>query len=267
MGDLQAGYGLDSNGYIVSDVGLDKIDNVYLPVIQESVASLATVFPQQLHGVYVYGSVARGEAVAVKSDLDLLVIFNNTLTSQEAEALQSLSENLSHRYRDLVRDVGIAFIDLDYVVDSQNYDEQAFLKELCVCVHGEDLRPRFGPYKLTSEIAIRFNGDMGAALPRTTSRLREASSDNDFKTIAERFARKLIRTNYSMVMLRSQIWTTRLHEQADVFLHHFPQKEAVIRTLQQWLNDFPSDRAPILDLFQSEGEWIIANFEREARVP
>ncbi|NRF95553.1 hypothetical protein HQN89_32455 [Paenibacillus frigoriresistens] len=157
-----------------------------------------------------------------------------------------------------------AYVDFDYVVDSQNYYEQAFLKELCVCVYGEDLRERFGPYKLTSEIAISFNGDICKALSRTISRL-EAASDKDFKTIAEQFARKLIRTYYSMVMVRSQIWSTRLHEQSDVFIQHFPHKEPVIRTLQQWLKELPTDRELILDLFQGEGKWIIANFDREAR--
>ena len=62
---LRAGYGLDPNGFIVSDVSKDKIDKVYVPCIRESVESLRNLFHQQLHSVYVYGSVARGEAVVL----------------------------------------------------------------------------------------------------------------------------------------------------------------------------------------------------------
>lgn len=266
MGNLQAGYGLDRHGFIVSDVGADKLGNAYLPCIRESVGSLTAAFATKLHSVYVYGSVARGEAIAGKSDLDLLAIFNHSLISTELEELRNLTEQLSQRYRALVREVGIAYVDFGYVTDPRNYDEQAFLKELCVCVHGEDLRARFGPYKLTSEIAISFNGDMSEALPRTLSRLAAAPSDHDFRKTAEHFARKLIRTYYSMVMVRSQIWTTRLHEQSEVFIHHFPHKESVIRTLQQWLTELPGDRELIEDLFQSEGNWIIVNFDREASI-
>ncbi|WP_078392666.1 nucleotidyltransferase domain-containing protein [Shouchella patagoniensis] len=265
MTHLRAGYGLDADGFIISDVGLDKIDQAYLLCIQDSAEKLATLFPHQLHSVYVYGSVARGEAVVIKSDLDLLVLFNETLTTEELTELKTLTSALSQDYQSLVRDVGIAVAYYDYVVDPENYDEQAFIKELCVCIHGEDIRTRFGPYKLTSEIAIRFNGDIREVLARTIIQLKSASTEEHHIRV-QGFARKLIRTYYSMVMARSQIWTTRLNEQADVFLHYYPLKKSVIRTLLTWIEEPPTDREQILALFQSEGEWASLNFEQEARV-
>ncbi len=265
MGKLQAGYGLDRNGFIVSDVGLDKIDTVYLPCIRESVENLIELFPNQLHSVYVYGSVARGDAVIRKSDLDLLAMFNSKLNPDELEKIKNLSGKLSQKYRSLVRDVGIAIGDYGYAVDPENYYEQAFIKELCVFVHGKDIRKRFGPYKLTAEIAISFNGDIREVLARTISRL-EAAPDEEFKTIAQNFARKLIRTYYSMVMERSQIWSTRLHEQSEVFIHYFQYKEPIIRTLEKWLEEPTTNRGAVLELFKREGKWASDNFEREARV-
>ena len=265
MGSLQAGYGLDRNGFIVSDVGLDKIDNAFLPCIRESVENLIKLFPHQLHSVYVYGSVARGEAVVLKSDLDLLAMFNGKLSPDESAELKNLTRKLSQNYGSLVRDVGIAVAHYDYVVDPANYYEQAFLKELCVCVHGKDLREQFGPYKLTSEIALSFNGDIHEVLARIISRL-EAASKEEFKTISQNFARKLIRTFYSMVMVRSQIWSTRLHEQSEVIIHYFHDKEPIIRTLQKWIEVPPTSREAVLELFKREGKWASDNFEREARV-
>lgn len=266
MASLQAGYGLDRDGYIVSDVGLDKIDIAYFPCIHESVEKLTQVFPHRLHSIYVYGSVARGEAVAVKSDLDLLALFLGTLTREESAKLHTLTEALSQKYRSLVRDVGIAVANYDDAVDPANYYEQAFLKEMCACVHGEDLRERFGPYQLTSEIAISFNGNIREVLARTISRL-EVASDEEFKRLSQTFARKLIRTYYSMVMVRSQIWSTRLHEQSEVVIHHFPEKAPSIRTLQKWIEEPPTNRESVLGFFQSEGNWVSANFEREADIP
>lgn len=266
MGNLNAGYGLDSNGFIVSDVSKDKIDDVYVSSIRESVESLKNLFHQQLHSIYVYGSVARGEAIAKKSDLDLIAMFDTKLSSVKLPELKKLSGELSQKYRSLVRDVGIAVAYYDYTIAPSNYYENAFLKEFCVCVYGEDLGERFGPYKLTSEIAIRFNGDIEEALNRTLKRLETASKE-DFKTYTQGFARKLIRTYYSMVMLRSQIWTTRLHEQSEVFIYHFQEKESVIRTLLNWIDEPPTDREAVYVLFKSEGEWASANFSNEAKIP
>lgn len=264
---LIAGYGLDSNGFIVSDVSKDNIDDVYVPSIRESVESLKKLFHQKLHSVYVYGSVARGEAIANKSDLDLIAMFDTKLSSVKLSELKILAGELSQKYRFLVRDVGIAVAYYDYTVDPSNYYESAFLKELCVCVYGEDLGERFGPYKLTSEIAIRFNGDINEALNRTLKRLETASNEEEFKTFTQGFARKLIRTYYSMVMVRSQIWTTRLHEQSEVFIRHFQEKESVIHTLLNWIDEPPTDREAVYVLFKSEGEWASANFSNEAKIP
>lgn len=263
MAILRAGYGLDAAGYIVSDVSEDKIDPVYLPCIRESVERLKSAFHQQLHSVYVYGSVARGDAVAVKSDLDLLVMFHGSLSPAESAELKRLAGELSQKYRALVRDVGIAVAYYDYTMDPSNYYENAFLKELSVCVYGEDLRERFGPYKLSPEISIRFNGDIGVVLARTLKRL-EAASDEDFKTITQGFVRKLIRTYYSMVMVRSRVWTTRLHEQSEIAIRHFPGKASVIHTLLGWMGEVPGDRETVYALFKQEGEWACANFVQEA---
>ena len=265
MEKLQAGYGLDENGYIVSDVALDKIDSLYFPCIQETVKELVRLFPDLLHSVYVYGSVARGEAIEGKSDLDLLVMFNDTLGAEELAELKTVTNDLSRTYHSLVRDVGIAVADVEYVIDPANYYEQAFIKELCVCVHGEDIRERFGPYKLTPEIAISFNGDIREVLERTIIRL-EAATIDEFKILTQNFARKLIRTYYSMVMVRSQIWSTRLHEQSRVFIYYFPYKEPIIYTLQKWIEEPSTNRKIVLDLFRSEGDWVAKNFEHEAHI-
>src|SRR5690625_618332 len=154
----------------------------------------------------------------------------------------------------------------DYTVDPTNYYENAFLKELCVCVYGEDIGERFGPYKLTSEIEIRFNGDIYDVLNRMLKRLEVASTE-DLKTFTQNFARKLIRTYYSMVMVRSQIWTTRLHEQAEVFMHYFPEKESTIRTLLNWIDEPPTDHENVYEFFRREGEWASVNFLKEAKIP
>ena len=91
-------------------------------------------------------------------------------------------------------------------------------------------------------------------------------SGEDYKTITTSFARKLIRTYYSMVMVRSKIWTTRLHEQAEVFLQHFPEKDSIIHTLLNWIDEPPTDHKTVNELLKMEGEWVSANFMNEAKV-
>lgn len=260
---LKAGAGLDENGFIISDVHQDKIAEVYLPVIKESISQLKAAFGKKLYSVYVYGSVARGDAVIRQSDLDLIALFKGSITQTEKEQIKEIATMLSNSYQTLVRDVGIALADYEYTLNPENLVESAFLKELCVCVYGNDLVKEYGPYALTAELASRFNGDIKDVLIRTINRL-DGASNQEFQMISKSFARKLIRTYYSMVMLRSQIWTTRLYEQADVFTSSFPEKKPVVQTLLTLIEGQATNREDILLLLKQEGEWARDHFLHEA---
>ncbi|WP_010094306.1 nucleotidyltransferase domain-containing protein [Ornithinibacillus scapharcae] len=265
METLRAGYGLDGNGYIISDAYKEKISDIFQPCIQDSIERLKSLFGAQLHSVYVYGSVARGEAIVRKSDLDLIAMFKGNLDADSIATVKKLGNDLSEKYTTLIREVGIAIAFYDYTLDPANYYENAFISELSVCLYGEDLGERFGPYKLTKEIPIRFNGDINKSLSRVLTNFDKAT-ESDFKLLTQNFARKLIRTFYSMVMVRSQIWTTRLKEQADVFIHYFPKKQPVLLDLLHWIDEPPTDRQMVIQLFQREGEWASKNFIQEASI-
>ncbi|MFS0591538.1 nucleotidyltransferase domain-containing protein [Cytobacillus horneckiae] len=101
----------------------DKIDDVYKNCIRESVESLKSLFHEQLHSVYVYGSVARGDEIVKKSDLDLIALLDGKLSSIKLDKLKKLAEELSQKYHSLFRDVGIAVAYYDYTVDPSNYYE------------------------------------------------------------------------------------------------------------------------------------------------
>lgn len=261
---LQKGYGLDENGFIVRDVELEKITPVYQKCVKDTVESLHTTLSDLIHSVYVYGSVARGDAEKGNSDLDILAILKRDLHNNEHQRLKRLGECLSQKYYSLVRDVGIAKTTLEYCLNPKNYYEQAFLRELCVCVDGEDLRGRFGPYKLTPDIAISFNGDIADVSERYLKKLQSASGE-EFHTNLQSLSRKLIRAHYSMVMARSQIWSTKLGEQAAIFLQHFPEKKEVVTTLQEWLEKTPADRTKAIAIMEKESEWAINHFTKEAK--
>ncbi|WHZ59089.1 nucleotidyltransferase domain-containing protein [Metabacillus hrfriensis] len=68
-----------------------------------------------------YGSVARGDAIPRKSDLDLLALFDCMLSPDQSTELKNIARELSQKYSSLVRDVGIAVAYYDYAIDPANY--------------------------------------------------------------------------------------------------------------------------------------------------
>lgn len=261
-------FGLDSNGFIISEVSQDKILPQYRRVIAKSVAVLVALLPDVVHSVYVYGSVARGNAVQKKSDLDLLIVFKRALIEPERSALIGLQENLSRQYKELLREIGIANSTCTYdeLIDPANeYGWGAYLKILCVCVYGDDLKKRFNEFKVSPEIAIGFNGDIGNALQSAIQQTIEAKTDEEASKTAARIARKLVRTCYMMVMTRAQVWTTILSEQAKLFLYYFPEKREFMRTLQDWIDNPLVNRGNIFVVLDGDCRWVVDNFDVEAR--
>jgi hypothetical protein len=69
--------GVDADGYLVTGASLDRVPPGYQPVIADCVAAL-TAYPE-LDGLYLYGSVATGQARPPDSDLDLLALWTSTV--------------------------------------------------------------------------------------------------------------------------------------------------------------------------------------------
>ncbi len=82
--------GLDENGFIISEVSYENILPEYKELIGASIAALKSALPNLIHSIYVYGSVARGDAVREKSDMDLLVISSQKLTETERSTLNKM---------------------------------------------------------------------------------------------------------------------------------------------------------------------------------
>ena len=82
---------VDSNGYITLPK-YKEIQPEYSGVVEEVITKLTSNFPDLVHSLYVYGSVATGRARLEKSDLDLTVIFNsepNQITTDKLLVIHS----------------------------------------------------------------------------------------------------------------------------------------------------------------------------------
>ena len=65
---------LDSEGYIRPEADLANLQPECQGVPTAAADMLAGEFRSQLHSAYLYGSVARGNAVPGRSDIDLLAV-------------------------------------------------------------------------------------------------------------------------------------------------------------------------------------------------
>lgn len=102
-------------------------------------------FERAVHSVYLYGSVARGEAITGRSDLDLTLVLRDPPSPELAAQLETARLALQARHPEVSKidfDIG----HLDQARDPANRDSWGYwLKHRCRCLWGEDLASDLPP--------------------------------------------------------------------------------------------------------------------------
>lgn len=105
-------------------------------------------FERAVHSVYLYGSVARGEAITGRSDLDLTLVLRDPPSPELAAQLETARLALQARHPEVSKidfDIG----HLDQARDPANRDSWGYwLKHRCRCLWGR--RPGQRPAALAS---------------------------------------------------------------------------------------------------------------------
>ena len=171
--------GVDADGFIVSGADVELIPEAYRPVL-ESVVSTLVAAVDGLISVYLYGSVATGEACPPRSDIDVLVV---TVDSSSSEAVADAAKDLSWGYRHLAREVGIAHATLPGLFgdDIDALGGRCFIKHYCVPLHGDDIRDQLPSYRPSATMAWAFNHNVADAIDEARQRLDTAKCSGDVK--------------------------------------------------------------------------------------
>ncbi|WP_122257378.1 nucleotidyltransferase domain-containing protein, partial [Pseudomonas salomonii] len=167
--------GVDAQGCVLT------LDNVafqpeFEPLLADVIASLSQ---SGLDGIYVYGSVARGEASPGESDLDLSLILLEPPDASVLAHLQALRQSLEQRHPEVTK------IDFDIghraeVLAPENANKWGFwLKHHCRCVWGEDLSLRFERFQPSREIALVLNGDFESVLSGYLNLIHQANTSTE----------------------------------------------------------------------------------------
>ncbi|MGF1858441.1 nucleotidyltransferase domain-containing protein [Photobacterium profundum] len=117
QGDMDLDNGLDEHGYVLNRCSPQNIQREFQPLIVETINLLVSTFSNQIHSIYLYGSIARGEAVLYKSDLDISVIFHSPLVYAQQLQLEQLASIICRDFP-IISKVDFDLGHVDEVMDS-----------------------------------------------------------------------------------------------------------------------------------------------------
>jgi predicted nucleotidyltransferase len=255
--------GLDPEGYLEVSCALEKIPPIFQPLLDESIALLQSTFATSLHSIYLYGSVATGHAQPAKSDLDLLVLFADAISPLHQAEIEQVAATLTASHLHLVREVGIGAASLHEALAKESLPGLGcFLKHLCLCVSGEDIRPLLPKFRPSIEVARGFNGDYAAVTQTMLTDLAQTDQTSVAQSVMRRLCRKTVRTGFSLVMPRLGRWTTDLETSVNYFCRYYPEKRTQMALILSWIQHPPKDSASFLQTMKPLSDWLAAEIGR-----
>lgn len=250
------GEGIDRDGYVRTGAARDRVPAAYEPLIAEATGRLTAAYGDALHGLYVYGSVATGQARPPASDLDLLAVWRGEVPDDAA----TLAAQLSLEHRHLVREVGLASMalaELDAPGDV-GVGTRAFLRHYCVPLHGADLRGELAPCRVDDALVRGFNGDLSAPFDRWTARLDAATSTAEVAEVARLAARRLLLAAATTLSVRHGGWSTDRGTAVELIRAHEPRWAHAAGTALRWCTGTEvTGRAKVQAWLAGFGRWVV----------
>jgi len=208
---------LDKKGNIINNLSLDNIQIAYSPVISDTLAFYKNTFGDNIHSIYLRGSVAKGKAVLHISDLDTFAISHQKVTEEELKNRLPFWEEMDAKY-DFLKGVEIFIQSYDELMSSDRL--QFLLSTQCICIQGKDLReevPKFGIGKW----AYAHSNNIQEGLDSIKSWLEEENTEEDFKEICTWIMKRTVRIGFEIVMEKEQCFTRDLYPCYEMFAKHY----------------------------------------------
>ncbi|OEJ32602.1 nucleotidyltransferase domain-containing protein [Streptomyces subrutilus] len=248
--------GLDAYGYFEREGSLGQVPGEFRGVVAAARERIGEAYGRRLHSAYLYGSVPRGTARPGRSDLDLLLVLHRAPADEDRDAADVLALGLDEDFAE-IDGAGILLQDKATVLsEAERFDLGWFLACLCTPLLGADLAEHLPRYRPDSLLARETNGDLADVLPTWRTRAREASAPDEYRKLSRIFARRLVRTGFTLVMPRWGGWTSDLAESAEVFGTYYPQRAAQMRAAAAVALDPVADPAVLRTYIEDLGPWL-----------
>lgn len=195
----------------------------YKTVLDEIKNEILSHFKNNVHSIYIRGSVAKGIAIPFVSDMDFVVLLKNKAVNIDDFEIIT-DEKIRTKYH-FVNGIEFFFITQDDVSDSKI---QFLLKTQCGCIFGNNIIEKIRNFNIGKD-AYSHSGDFNKDVQNITEELKTEENEDEIKSICSWIMKRIIRTSFETVMIKDNSYTRDLYLNYEVFCKYHPNKEMEMR--------------------------------------
>jgi len=261
---------IDERGFLISDATLEHLNPPFKAVVDDVVEAYLKHIKQDLHSIYITGSVPRGLAIAGQSDLNAIAVLEYyTDPELVMQDWISAAETDIRTKHDCVSDVQMELYPHGWLLhDESEFSISAFiLKTHAVCVWGIDMLPDLTSYRfLNRETRVAIaNDDIINLEPDIDEAIDTIEADDSSANVrywCKQICKNMIHAAFGLVMVDEVVHTRDIDVSVSYFLKHYPDQEREIRQAVDFIVSPTDSASEILDFLDTFGAWLIDECDR-----
>jgi hypothetical protein len=249
----------DAEGFI-PNIGIFPIQqDFYREVLAEALEAIRVDLPGVFHSIYVRGSVAKGSAILEISDIDTVLIVHSSLTSQSSQKLDKIRADLVQKYSPRLPKIEFWVQSKAKFADTPRL--QFVLKTQCVCIFGENLLPTFPAFKIGKE-AFGHVASFEQEILDIRAEILAETDPQELQDICVWLMKRILRTGFELVMLRSQKFTRDLYPCMSTFCEFYPNHTESMRAVLHLALNPSEDKTEILTIIDGLAAFICTEIKQ-----
>ncbi|MFD2442572.1 nucleotidyltransferase [Bacillus sp. CGMCC 1.16607] len=252
---------IDDNGDIVNESDIHKVQNLFMEPIHCIKEYCLSFLPNDIHSIYIRGSVPRGLGIEGISDLDCIIITHSSPKSLDLNWVEKAEKEINNRCSS-INGVELSFHSLLEATESKYFSIIPFmLKTHSICLYGEDLSSSLPNYKANLPLANDHIIKIKSQIQRAKRDLDGNQDIEDIKDCCVWIMKLMIRCGLALVIVDEKTYTRDLYPAYQLFSKHYPQKEKHMRKALEFAVNPSSNPIELLHFLNDFGDWL--NLEAE----
>ncbi|WP_035434128.1 hypothetical protein [Bacillus sp. UNC322MFChir4.1] len=252
----------DKDGYIINQSDRNKINPIFSLVIHDVINAYSTYLKDDLHSVYIRGSIPKGIGIEGVADLDTIAVTKQHPNKLKLNWVKKIEHRLNQKY-DCVDGIELSFYSIEEILNTSSFSIMSFiLKTHGICVFGEDLIPQLPKYKANEALANDHLIHLQTQIKNACEDLKDNSDIEDIKDCCKWIMKIIVRAGLALVIMKENTYTRDLYPAYKLFSKYFPEKEQDMRKALEYAIT-PIIDTKVLLLFLNEfGKWMISEADR-----
>lgn len=253
----------DKDGFIVSESSVDKIT----PPWKESVEEITNIYLQHLdnnvHSIYVRGTVSRGDAIQGVSDIDTFAVILQKKEDIDRSWVQKTRTLLEHKFS-FVSGIEIDFVSYNELFDGDAlFNYRFIIKTQSVCVYGTDLAQIIQPFRADRQTARHFHRNLKVVLQKAKNGVTNSSDKENTKKWCRWVMKRIVRAGFTLVMDKEQAFTRDLYPCYEYFSKYFSEQQANMKTALNFAINPTDDATQLINFLNDFGVWMEKHIEKK----